>query len=175
MLFRCARRACHRLVCDRLHLAIGLALGGCLRRRAGRHRAGQVMPRLFAQGHAPAGGQETHDQADLFARPAGLVPGQPHAVAVAQFGLGVVPGELFGCENVLAVGLDVAGVAAILLESVHHTRPFHAHRLGAGGGVKQQAAGKAPRRRAAGRLHNAVSPNGDHPAGHLRLLLAEQA
>lgn len=94
---------------------------------------------------------------------------------MAQLGLRVVAGEVFGREHVFAVRLDVVRVPTILFESVHHARPLHRHRLGAGGGVKQQAAGEPPSRRAPRRLHNAVGPDGYDPAGHLGLLLAQKA
>lgn len=175
--FRGARWGCPwGLVGDGLHLAVDLLVGRrACRLGRGRIRTGQVMSGLLAEHDAPAGGEKAHDQADFFARPTGLVPGEPHAVAVAQFGFGVVPSKLLRSEHVLAVGLDVVRVPAVLLKGVHHTRSLHTHRLSAGGGIEQQAASKSPRGCAPRWLHDAVGPDGYDPAGELRLFPPEQA
>lgn len=135
------------LVGGRLHRGIlcpaSLLAFGLLRRLLV-SRARKVVSRLLAQ-HDPAGfRQETDDQADLLPRPACGVPRDPQPVAVTELRFVVVRGELFAGKDVLAVGLDVIPVLAVLLKRVNDKRAVDLHRLLLVTVIEQEPAVEAP-------------------------------
>jgi hypothetical protein len=85
---------------------------------------------LFTDHHAAFFGREADDQAQLFLRPACIVPRYPNAVRMAQFRLAVMRGELLLGEYVLAVGLVVVRVSAGFVENIDGERAFDFHRFG---------------------------------------------
>jgi hypothetical protein len=86
-----------------------------------------------------------------------------------------VLGELLGREDVLAVGLDVFRIAALLVEGIDDARSGDPAGFLAVLGVKQQPARKSSHgRSAAGRLHHRIGPHGHDAHGLLRFLVTRQ-
>ncbi len=81
--------------------------------------AGQHLFVLLAHHDVAFFGHEADDQADIFLRPAYFVPGQPHAVRMAQFRLAVMRGQLVFSKNVFTIGLYVVWVAIGFIENVN--------------------------------------------------------
>jgi hypothetical protein len=104
--------------------------------------------------------REPNQQADLALRSAGGVPRNPNAVRVAERRLAVVLLELFGSEDVFAVGPGVLRIAVGFVEGVHLERPLHLDRLGIVRGVKHQPPAEAASRTRAGRVQHGVGPHG---------------
>jgi len=134
---------------------------GGLRARLRSLRAGQDVFRLLAHDHVALLGHEADDQAEYLLRPVGIVPGNPHAVGVAEFRLAVVLRKLLLGEHVLAIRFDVVGVTPRFVERIDQQRPLDLDRLVLLVVVEHQA----PAEPALGRLVRLVE-HGVGPHGH---------
>lgn len=125
----------------------------------------QELRSLFAHHRRPVAGSEADDQRDFLLLLPGRVPGNPHAVRVADVRAAVVLGQLFGGEDVLSVGPRVGLVAALFVEGVDHQRAVDLDRLLLLAGVEHQPSAKASHRFAASAVEDGVGPHGYHLGG----------
>jgi hypothetical protein len=134
--------------------------------------AGQDVFRLVAHHHVALLGHEADDQAEDLLRPAGIVPGDPHAVGMAEFRLAVVLRKLLLGEHELAIRFDVVGVATRFVERIDDQRPRDLDRLALLVVVEHQAPAEPALGRLVRLVEHGVGPHGyDLGGGDRRVVL----
>lgn len=147
-----------------------IGFGGS-RRLAG---AGQEQAGLLAHDDVAVNGREAGDEADLVLRTLGRSPGHPNAVRVPDLRPAVLALQLFGGDDVLAIGADVARIAAIFQERIDHQVAFDPDGAVLAGAVEHQPSPEAPRGGPSGGVVDAVRPNGGKARGGHRLLVEQR-
>ena len=142
------------------HEAVGPGHGELWLVGKGGFRPGEDLSCLLAHDRTTLDGQEADDQADFLLRASYLVPRDPGAVGVAQFGLAIMGGKLLWRNHVLAIRPGISLVACGLVESVDNQRSVHLDRLLTLFVIEHQATAESPRRGPVGSMEHGVGPHG---------------
>jgi hypothetical protein len=139
-----------------------------VRFKFGRH-AGQNLPHRLGKNHFARLGFKASNQADLPLRSTGVIPWDPDAVRVAQFGPTVVVDEVFREEHKLARGGGAHMRLLRVVIRVDRQRPVRQHGFLIFAVKKKQASAKASYRLLAPLVQNGVRPYGGHAIWDLRI------
>jgi hypothetical protein len=99
------------------------------------------------------------DQRDFLLKSARIVPRQPDAVGVADLGFTVMGRKLIPPKDVLAIGLVIVGLAAVLVEAVNDQRPFDLDRSLLLTFVEHQSSAEAANGRPTGLRQYGIAPD----------------